>query len=206
MGKQERMAELRNEALVLHERACDPETNLVWGEGNLDSKIVIVGEAPGAEENKLGRPFVGKAGRLLNRELVAFGLSRDDIYITNVMKCRPLALVNGRRSNRAPTGKEIATWRDTLIREIEIVSPRIVLCLGGVAASTLIHPNFSLSTERGRWFDGPFGTKAIATFHPAYILRRQAYGDEESLQLFREDVAAVSAAIRNINAISDHKM
>jgi len=206
MGKQERMAELRNEALVLHERACDPETNLVWGEGNLDSKIVIVGEAPGAEENKLGRPFVGKAGRLLNRELVAFGLSRDNIYITNVMKCRPLALVNGRRSNRTPTSKEIAAWRDTLIREIEIVSPRIVLCLGGVAASTLIHPNFLLSTERGRWFDGPFGTKAIATFHPAYILRRQAYGDEESLRLFRKDLAAVSAAIRNINAISDHKM
>lgn len=203
MGKQERMAELKEEALVLHAHTCDPETKLVWGEGNLDSSVVIVGEAPGAEEDKLGRPFVGQAGRLLNRELAAVGLSRNEVYITNVMKCRPLALVDGRRSNRTPTSKEIAAWRDMLIREIETVSPRILLCLGGIAASTLIHPAFSLNAERGRWFDGPLGTKAIATFHPAYILRRQAYGDEESLRLFREDLATVSAALRNTHATSD---
>lgn len=203
MGKQERMAELKEEALVLHAHTCDSETKLVWGEGNLDSIVVIVGEAPGAEEDKLGRPFVGQAGRLLNRELTAVGLSRNEVYITNVMKCRPLALVDGRRSNRTPTSKEIAAWRDMLIREIETVSPRILLCLGGIAASTLIHPAFSLNAERGRWFDGPLGTKAIATFHPAYILRRQAYGDEESLRLFREDLATVSAAVRNTHAMSD---
>lgn len=203
MGKQERMAELKEEALVLHAHTCDPETKLVWGEGNLDSSVVIVGEAPGAEEDKLGRPFVGQAGRLLNRELAAVGLSRNEVYITNVMKCRPLALVDGRRSNRTPTSKEIAAWRDMLIREIETVSPSILLCLGGIAASTLIHSAFSLNAERGRWFDGPLGTKAIATFHPAYILRRQAYGEGESLQLFREDLATVSAALHNTHATSD---
>ncbi len=196
MGKQERMSELKEEALALHMRACDPGTKLVWGEGNLDSSIVIVGEAPGAEEDKLGRPFVGQAGRFLNRELAAVGLSRNEIYITNVIKCRPLALVAGRRSNRTPTSNEIAAWRDTLIREIETVLPHIVLCLGVIAASTLIHPAFSLNVERGLWFDGPLGIKMMATFHPAYILRRQAYGDEESLRLFREDLAAVSAAVR----------
>lgn len=193
MAGHEPMESLKLEARDTHASACDAGTSLVWGEGNPDAAIVIVGEAPGAQEDRLGRPFVGMAGQLLDRELAMAGISRDEVYITNVVKCRPTSSQGGTRANRPPTAHDIAAWRDLLMRELELISPAVVLCLGAVAASTLIHPGFAMNAERGKWFDGPFGSRAMATFHPAYLLRRQQYGGGEALRLFREDLEAARA-------------
>ena len=190
----ETMDSLKLEARDTHARVCDPGTSLVWGEGKPDAAIAIVGEAPGAQEDRVGRPFVGQAGQLLERELAKAGISRDDVYITNVVKCRPTSPRGGTRANRPPTAREITAWRDLLMRELEVVSPRVILCFGTVAASTLIHPRFAVNAERGRWFSGPFGSRAMATFHPAYLLRRQRYGLGEELRLFRDDLEKVRAA------------
>ncbi len=195
MGKQDMMSELKSASREVYARTCDVNTRIVWGEGDVEADLVIVGEAPGAEEDRLGRPFVGQAGQLLDRELARVGLSRDQVYITNVVKCRPTTLRAGHRSNRAPNAKELAAWHDLAVREIELVSPRVVLCLGAVAASALIHPRFAMKAERGQWFDGPAGTRAMATYHPAYLLRMMGYSNDRSLLEFRQDLdQAVAAA------------
>lgn len=199
MDKEEQMAMLKSDSLVLHAEVCSPGTKLVWGEGNLDSKLMLIGEAPGGQEDRLGRPFVGLAGQLLNEELQRAGVARDSIYITNVVKCRPTRLSAGGEANRTPGAKEVKPWLETLLKELEIVSPSVLLCLGAVAASSVIHPNFTMNAQRGVWFDGPLGTSAMATFHPAYLLRRKAYS--EQLELFRLDLdAAWKAASQSLGA------
>lgn len=205
MRKNEEMQRLREElaSIAASERdtptkypVCEPGTNLVWGEGDADSSLVLVGEAPGAQEDRLGRPFVGAAGQLLDQELQLAGIPRDGVYITNIVKCRPTVYVEGRKTNRSPTAREVATWRDVLMRELEIISPAVILCLGAVAASVLIHPGFAMKAERGQWFDGPLGMRVMATFHPAFLLRAQQYGDRQSLLLFRQDLNAVAEEAR----------
>ena len=191
MDKSALMEQLRSTARVIQQEYCDPDTKLVWGEGNLDSSLVVVAEAPGASEDVIGRPFVGAAGELLNRELLRAGFTRESIYITNVVKCRPTRGDDGKKSNRPPTTKEVRAWLDTLINELSVISPSIILCLGAVSSSALIHPGFSMNAERGQWFSGPLNTRAIATFHPAYLLRSRQYG-EGPLRLFRADLDAVA--------------
>lgn len=190
MSKHEQMAELRAAAQRLMAPACEPGTNLVWGEGNLDSALVIVGEAPGGREDRLGRPFAGPAGAFLEGELEAAGIIREQVYVTNVLKCRPVRSDCGRTRNRPPWAREIRAWRDTLIREIQIVSPVLILCLGATAASVLIQPRFALKTERGKWFDGPLSTRVLAAFHPAYV-RCTAHGAVTRAQ-FRGDLRTVA--------------
>ena len=136
---------------------------MVFGEGNPHAAIMFVGEGPGGEEDKLGRPFVGAAGQLLNRILTAAGLAREDVYIANVVKCRP-------PGNRQPQREEIAACLPLLQRQIMLIDPLIIVCLGAVAAQALIRPDFAITKERGRWHE--LGKRLVMpTFHPAALLR-----------------------------------
>ena len=144
-------------------------TNTVIGDGNPQAALMIVGEAPGAEEDRQGLPFVGPAGRLLDRMLAAIGLDRSAVYITNMLPWRP-------PGNRSPTAEELAICQPFLERQIELIAPRILVLVGGIAAKALLGRREGITRLRGQWF--PFSTprlegtiEATATFHPAYLLR-----------------------------------
>lgn len=143
----------------LHKR----RTNIVFGVGNPRAELVFVGEGPGHDEDVQGLPFVGRAGKLLTQMIEAMGLERDDVYICNVVKCRP-------PENRKPEGDEIATCSPYLFRQLEVIGPKAIVCLGGVAAQTLLGTRDPISRYRGVWFDFR-NAKLLATYHPAYLLR-----------------------------------
>jgi uracil-DNA glycosylase len=136
---------------------------LVFGVGNINADIMFVGEGPGADEDAQGEPFVGRAGQLLNNMISAMGMKREDVYIANVVKCRP-------PGNRAPERDEADTCSPFLMRQIDVVKPRVIIALGATAAKNLLAMNDSMANLRGRWYDFR-GTKLIVTFHPAYLLR-----------------------------------
>ena len=143
----------------LHHR----RTNIVFGVGNPHAELVFVGEGPGHDEDVQGVPFVGRAGQLLNQMIQAMGLSRDHVYIANVVKCRP-------PENRTPEKDEIATCLPFLFRQLTEIKPKVIVCLGSVAAQALLNTNKSISHFRGQWLDFR-GAKLMATYHPAYLLR-----------------------------------
>jgi len=136
---------------------------LVFGDGNPKAQLVFVGEGPGAEEDMQGLPFVGRAGKLLTQMIEAMGLQRRDVYICNVVKCRP-------PQNRAPEPDEVETCSPYLLRQIDVIRPRVIVCLGAVAAKTLLNTTRGVSQFRGEWLDWR-GYKLMATYHPAYLLR-----------------------------------
>lgn len=138
-------------------------TQVVFGAGNPESQLMFVGEAPGYDEDKQGLPFVGAAGQLLTRILEAMKLRRDDVYIANCLKCRP-------PENRNPLPEEIAACNPILMRQIEIIQPKIICALGKFAAQTLLQTQDPISRIRGNFYDYQ-GIKLIPTFHPAYLLR-----------------------------------
>ena len=138
-------------------------TNLVFGVGSPTADLVFVGEAPGRDEDRQGIPFVGRAGQLLTRIIAAIGLSRDEVYIANVIKCRP-------PNNRNPEPDEVATCEPFLFRQLDVIQPRVVVALGGFAIRTLLDTDAPVSRLRGRVFDYR-GAKLIPTFHPAFLLR-----------------------------------
>lgn len=138
-------------------------TNLVFGVGNVNADLMFVGEGPGADEDAQGEPFVGRAGQLLNNMISAMGLRREDVYIANVVKCRP-------PNNRTPEKDECDTCSPFLLRQIEVIRPKVIVALGAVAAKNLLAINDSMSNLRGRWYDFK-GAKLAVTYHPAYLLR-----------------------------------
>lgn len=144
-------------------------TQIVFGEGNPNADIMFIGEAPGKEEDKHGRPFVGRAGQLLNRALEKVGLQRSDVFITNVVKCRP-------PNNRTPTHEEIQTGKALLNKEIEVVAPKIICTLGSTALRCLFEENIKISSARGNT-KTYHNTPVIPTYHPAYILRNPHASD-----------------------------
>jgi DNA polymerase len=137
-------------------------TQTVFGVGPLDPELCVIGEAPGADEDRQGEPFVGAAGQLLNRILAACGLRREDIYICNILKCRP-------PGNRQPQADEAAHCSDHLQRQLELVRPRFICCLGGTAAKYLLQTSRGISTLRGKVHDY-HGIPVVCTYHPAYLL------------------------------------
>jgi DNA polymerase len=143
----------------LHEQRI----HIVFGEGSPKAELMFVGEGPGADEDATGRPFVGRAGQLLDRMIEAIGLKREDCYIGNVVKCRPPA-------NREPEPDEVATCEPFLFRQISVIKPKLVVALGATAAKTLLRTTAPISALRGRFFDFR-GTKLLPTFHPAFLLR-----------------------------------
>lgn len=142
---------------------CKTRKNTVFGKGTPDAKIMFVGEAPGETEDSEGLPFVGSAGRLLDHYLKYFDFSLGNIYVTNILKCRP-------PKNRDPSEEEQDACIDFLRAQTRIIAPSIIVCLGRVAASRLIHPDFRMTAEHGRWFDKGNITM-LATFHPSALLR-----------------------------------
>ena len=146
----------------LHER----RHKIVFGTGTPAAKLVFVGEGPGADEDAQGLPFVGRAGKLLNQMIEAMGLKREDVYICNVVKCRP-------PENRAPEKDEVATCSPYLMRQIDAIRPQVIVCLGSIAAQTMLSTNQGISRFRGQWLEFR-GTRLLATYHPAYLLRNPA--------------------------------
>lgn len=155
---------------------CDlakTRTRVVFADGNPHAPFVIVGEGPGEEEDATGVPFVGRAGKLLDRVLRENALSRRWVYICNVVKCRACVIEGSRVSNRAPTVDEIEACRPWLEKQLQIVRPVVILCLGSPASNTLIHKGFRMTQERGRWFtETPYAPWVMASWHPAYVLRQ----------------------------------
>jgi DNA polymerase len=136
---------------------------IVFGDGNPKAELVFVGEGPGADEDAQGLPFVGRAGKLLTQMIEAMGLQRKDVYICNVVKCRP-------PENRQPEEDEVHTCSPFLLRQIDVIAPKVIVCLGAVAAKTLLQTNRGISQFRGEWLEFR-GRKLLATYHPAYLLR-----------------------------------
>ena len=136
---------------------------IVFGDGNPKAELVFVGEGPGADEDAQGLPFVGRAGKLLTQMIEAMGLQRKDVYICNVVKCRP-------PENRQPEEDEVKTCSPFLLRQIDVIAPKVIVCLGATAAKTLLQTNRGISQFRGEWLEFR-GRKLLATYHPAYLLR-----------------------------------
>jgi DNA polymerase len=155
-------------------RGCDlykRGTQTVFGEGRADARVMLVGEQPGHEEDLAGRPFVGPAGRLLDRALAAAGIARDDVYVTNVVKHFKWEPRGKRRIHAKPNQIEIGACRPWLQAELEVVKPRVVVCLGATAAQALLGPRFRVTRQRGQWLSAPGASRVLATVHPSSILR-----------------------------------
>jgi len=167
---------------------AERRTNVVFGEGNPQSPLVLVGEGPGDTEDKLGRPFVGKAGLLLDKALGDNGLDRTHVYICNTLKCRACDWVNGRPINRPPTDEETANCRQWLIPQLAAIAPKVILCIGAPSAKNLIKRNFKITAERGKYFPCEFAKVALATLHPAYILRQQSQTNDGGYSLLVADI------------------
>lgn len=144
---------------------CETRTQTVFGVGRRDADLMFIGEAPGAEEDRRGEPFVGRAGQLLDRMLAAIGLDRDQVFIANILKCRP-------PGNRDPKPEEAAACRAFLLRQIALVQPRLLVSLGRISAQNLLETDEAVGRLRGRWFSfGPTALPLMVTFHPSYLLR-----------------------------------
>jgi uracil-DNA glycosylase family 4 len=137
--------------------------HIVFADGNPKADLVFVGEGPGADEDATGIPFVGRAGKLLTQMIEAMGLQRKDVYICNVVKCRP-------PENRQPEPDEVTTCSPYLVRQLEVINPKVIVCLGATAAQTLLETTTGISKFRGEWLNFR-GKKLLATYHPAYLLR-----------------------------------
>ena len=155
---------------------------IVFGVGNPKAEMMFIGEAPGADEDIQGEPFVGRAGQLLNNMIKAMGLRREDVYIANIIKCRP-------PNNRTPERDECETCSPFLMRQIEAIQPKAIVALGAVAAKTLLAINAPMSEFRGHWYDFR-GTKLAVTYHPAFLLRdpRQKKEAWKDLQMVMKEL------------------
>lgn len=171
-------------------RLSQTRTNVVFGEGNPRSPLVIVGEGPGEQEDATGRPFVGRAGALLDKALREAGMARRHVYICNVLKCRACLIENGRVRNRPPTQEEIQACLPWLDAQLTLIRPLVIVCLGAPSASTIIHKNFKMTQERGQWFSSRWAPAVIAALHPAYILRQAGEAYERAYQSLVSDLQA----------------
>jgi DNA polymerase len=172
-------------------------TQTVFGEGPEDARIMMVGEQPGDDEDKTGRPFTGPAGRLLDRALEAAGLDRSATYVTNVVKHFKWEPRGKRRIHAKPNAVEISACMPWLKAELELVKPRVLVCLGATAAQALLGRQFRVSTQRGTWVESPLAPRVTATVHPSSILRA---ADEETrhaeMARFIDDLKLVAQVLQ----------
>ncbi len=161
---------------------------IVFGVGNPAADLMFIGEAPGADEDEQGEPFVGRAGQLLNNMIKAMGLRREDVYIANIIKCRP-------PGNRTPERDECETCSPFLMRQIAVIKPKVIVALGAVAAKTLLAINAPMGEFRGHWYDFR-GTKLAVTYHPAFLLRdpRQKGEAWKDLQMVMKELGLPAVA------------
>ena len=177
---------LRGECLSCRQCSLwETRRELVFGVGRPDAEVMLVGEGPGEQEDLSGEPFVGRAGQLLDDMLAVIGLRRPQIYIANIVKCRP-------PNNRDPLTVEQDACIQWLRSQVRLIAPKIIVCLGRISASRLIHEDFKITQERGRWFDkGRY--RMMALYHPAFLLRDPRRRPEAF-----EDLKMLEAEIRNI--------
>jgi uracil-DNA glycosylase len=164
-------------------RACDlwkRGTQTVFGEGSAKARIMLVGEQPGDQEDIQGRPFVGPAGKILDKALAEAGIDREDVYVTNAVKHFKWEPRGKRRIHKKPNSIEIAACKPWLEAEIEVVHPQVIICLGATAAQALLGREFKVSTQRGVWVPSPLAPFMMATVHPSSLLRAP---DEETRRL-----------------------
>ena len=201
-SKSERMEALRKIALNCQKcpHLVQSRTQVVFGVGNINAELMFVGEAPGADEDLQGEPFVGKAGQLLTKIIAAMGLSREDVFIGNVLKCRPDMPAN-ESGNRKPRADEMATCLPYLAEQINIIKPKALVALGATAMQGLTGSTDPMNQLRGRWHQFK-GIPLMATYHPAYLLRNQANSEkrkvwEDLLQVMEKLQMPISAKQRN---------
>jgi len=175
-------------------------TQTVFGVGNPDAEIMFIGEAPGADEDQQGEPFVGRAGQLLTKIIKAMGFAREEVYIANILKCRP-DMPAGSFGNRAPTPAEMQTCRPYLVEQIDIIRPRVLVALGAVAVEGLLGARGTMRELRGRWHSYN-GMPLMITYHPAYLLRNQLPSEkrkvwEDMMQVLERLEKPISEKQRN---------
>lgn len=180
-GKAERLAPLRAKVSVCMQcpHLASSRTQTVFGVGNPDAELMFIGEAPGADEDRQGEPFVGRAGQLLTRIIGAMGFAREDVYIANILKCRP-DMPPGTPGNRPPTPKEMKTCLPYLTEQIEIIGPKVLVALGATAVEGLLGRRESMSKMRGRWHSYD-EIPLMITFHPSYLLRNQSHTEKRKV-------------------------
>ncbi|MBI3039212.1 uracil-DNA glycosylase [bacterium] len=163
------LEKIKSDALVC--TACElyeTRTNLVFGEGNPHAKLMFIGEAPGAEEDSTGRPFVGRAGKHLDKILISAGFKREEVYITNILKSRP-------PENRTPSFEEMKACTPFLSRQIAVIKPKVIALLGNTALKFVIGPDSPGITKiHGQWFDSLFGIPCMPLYHPSYLVRNNS--------------------------------
>jgi len=201
-AKESAMAELRARAMVC--RKCPhlaaSRKNVVFGVGDVHSPLMFAGEAPGADEDQQGEPFVGKAGQLLTRIIQTMGFTRETVYIANILKCRP-DTPGQRMGNRKPTSEEMKTCLPYLLAQIDLVQPRVIVALGATAVEGLLGIAGGITKLRGRWQEFR-GVPLMPTYHPAYLLRNQALSEkrkvwEDMLQVLERLGQPISEKQRN---------
>ena len=169
-------------------------TNVVFAGGTPNRKLVLIGEAPGADEDKQGQPFVGRSGQLLDKILASVGFYRDkNIYIINTVKCRP-------PENRNPSPEELRACRGYLEAQLDILRPKIILLCGKVALNSFLPDAPGISKVRGRFFPGPFNSRMMPIFHPAYLLRNPSTQPGSPKALMWQDMKALKAAWEQLDA------
>ena len=172
-------------------------TQTVFGAGDPHARVMLVGEQPGDEEDRKGHPFIGPAGRLLDRALESAGLARGELYVTNAVKHFKWQLRGKRRLHKTPAQREIEACHQWLEGEIQALRPQVIACLGATAARALLGPQFRVSTMRGRFFQSPHAPFVFATLHPSALLRLRGEAERESAfgQLV-SDLALIRKALR----------
>lgn len=177
---------------------CERRTHVVFGEGDVKADVMFIGEGPGREEDLQGRPFVGPAGQLLDKMLAAINMERGEVYIANIVKCRP-------PQNRVPTDEEAQSCLSYLRAQVGLIKPKIIVCLGATAARYVYDPNVRITRERGIWKEKK-GVWILPTYHPAALLRdpdkkRDAWADMQALCAKREELlsgGAVQASLQMV--------
>lgn len=174
-------------------------TQTVFGDGSRHAKVIFVGEQPGNDEDLAGKPFVGPAGKLLDKALVEAGIARDEVYVTNVVKHFKWEPKGKRRIHKKPNGKEIAACRPWLEAELEVLRPKVLVCLGATAAQALLGKEFRVSQRRGEFVQSALAEHVVATVHPSSILRAS---DDETRRLerarFVEDLKKIAKVIHGL--------
>ncbi len=163
---------------------CQTRTHTVFGEGDPDAGLMFIGEGPGENEDLQGRPFVGRAGELLGRQIVAMGLTREQVFIANIVKCRP-------PGNRVPAAEEVSACTPYLLRQIEIIRPKVIVTLGLPSTQYMLSSKLAMNKLRGRWHNWR-GIKLMPTYHPAYLLRNYT---EEVRRTVWQDLQQVMAEL-----------
>ena len=176
-------------------------TQVVFGEGPPDSKVVMVGEQPGDEEDQKGHPFIGPAGRLLSKAMHEAGLDREKIYVTNAVKHFKFLERGKRRIHAKPSGIEISACKPWLEAELTSIEPELVVCLGATAAQSLMGRDFRITAQRGKFFPHPWAKELVATIHPSAILRMPDRYNEE-YELFVKDMRIIATRVKELERAS----